>query len=1228
MEYLKKVTCMILFLSLFLINFTSASIYYEEGNQTYEIDTWVPTWLGGDGYSNVTLISNTDQCLVNCEFHLSGYNEEPVSLIDEIEFLDRSGNDASGKLTDVSFKLGTYQLVEKNNETYGLSCENISTENGTIQTCDRVLISNNTYEEYEMVWQDYLGEELDGYWELKTTAKKTPNSAMDWVITFRGKRLSEWAWWDSSWQKKREINLTEVSGTDLDNYSMLVYVPYDSDMNVDFSDLRFLDSSETTELNYWIQNSTNSSFAWAWVVLDNLTADSSKNIYMYYGNSLATSPTYSGGISYNAGTKTITTDKYKVTFSTQNVASIEFIDAGTTKNYMATGVNNAGTIGFAQTTSASNSYSLNVNTSGYMKITVSYQVKHNDGGSSVLGVMKEVWEFYSNRDHIKVTSSWTETQAGDVNKYIAWTSGTTDHHYINSAGNWATKTTAQNIGPGDSSENSEIVGLNSLGVGAWLDLRSGYYYGMITKDTLPANNMYSSWATTTSYYYNPLDSQDWGNGIHINNQQATAGALEAYIFYSDDKTKINQVLQPNYTIGSEKSQTGTISVNFVTPPTPINYANISEEEITIEVDATYQNSSLTNISYDFYDVNGTLLSYLYNNETYQINVTFPDSKYHYNVTICGTEYILSSTICASTETRYLNHDVNPPIISVTSPSGTYDYIYEGLTLDLNWTAADYGEGLDSCWYTYAGDTVYLNCSQNTTELNYSTGKNNLTFYANDTFGNQANQSVSLDYIILDYGETYTSTVTETTPNTISRILNIPGDSVSSIVLDYNGTNYTTTLGYSGGNYSVSSTVIAPSVDTDSNITISHYITIGGSTYKTYESTQTIQALNLSSCTGGDVILNLSLFDEETKAELNGTIEINAMLMSVLSGEEVESVLLNAEDVQNVQICLDPISSIINFYLDAYIRYYSNDYATEFYFIKQASLGEYPINVSLFDLNLNSSTEFLLRYRGETLTEIEGAIIQLLRYYTSYGGYETVEAPETSISGTAVAHIDLNTNKYRAIVVKDGEILDIFENVVFDCENELSGQCEQNLYADLTAYNTIGAGSLNDFSYSVSDTGSSLITTFSIPSGSSSSVNVLVTQRDQFGNETACNQTITTSSGSLECEYSETIGDSYVLLEVSKNGEQQFEEEYYVSDSDEIEWGGLNWLAMFVLLLSLSLMAISSPEWIIGNAIITFIIGGALWLVTGMNIVVGLGLLIWLIIAAIILILEIAKQEDR
>ncbi len=98
-------------------------------------------------------------------------------------------------------------------------------------------------------------------------------------------------WFNSSWIYEKQINITENSGNNLTNYSILLYINYTKDTNsnakIDFSDLRFLDSTKIEALGYWIINKSNGNYAYVWVKVPELIANSNTSIYMYYGNSLA-----------------------------------------------------------------------------------------------------------------------------------------------------------------------------------------------------------------------------------------------------------------------------------------------------------------------------------------------------------------------------------------------------------------------------------------------------------------------------------------------------------------------------------------------------------------------------------------------------------------------------------------------------------------------------------------------------------------------------------------------------------------------------------------------------------------------------------------------------------------------------------------------------------------------------------------------------------------------------
>ncbi|MDD3292613.1 MAG: DUF2341 domain-containing protein [Candidatus Pacebacteria bacterium] len=99
-----------------------------------------------------------------------------------------------------------------------------------------------------------------------------------------------WTWscetegttWLEGYDYRKEVEFTN-SGSVLTNYQMQITVSYDSDMQVDFDDIRFTDSTGITELNYWRESKVDSSTATFWVKVPSIASGSS-SIYMYYGN--------------------------------------------------------------------------------------------------------------------------------------------------------------------------------------------------------------------------------------------------------------------------------------------------------------------------------------------------------------------------------------------------------------------------------------------------------------------------------------------------------------------------------------------------------------------------------------------------------------------------------------------------------------------------------------------------------------------------------------------------------------------------------------------------------------------------------------------------------------------------------------------------------------------------------------------------------------------------------
>ena len=103
------------------------------------------------------------------------------------------------------------------------------------------------------------------------------------------------AWYNTDWQYRRATTIDNSSNSSsLTNYQVRIDLTssnFDfSKANSDGSDIRFTDSDGTTLIDFWIEKwDSSGQTATLWAEVPSVPASSSKDIYMYYGNSGATS---------------------------------------------------------------------------------------------------------------------------------------------------------------------------------------------------------------------------------------------------------------------------------------------------------------------------------------------------------------------------------------------------------------------------------------------------------------------------------------------------------------------------------------------------------------------------------------------------------------------------------------------------------------------------------------------------------------------------------------------------------------------------------------------------------------------------------------------------------------------------------------------------------------------------------------------------------------------------
>jgi len=164
------------------------------------------------------------------------------------------------------------------------------------------------------VWEEteekgYTEIRFCGNFERERVGGKGWVIALDHVPEFKNETYTNYTWWNDSWPYRRNItiNNTQNSNTLID-YQVLINITYDSDMNSNFSDLRFTwyNSSDDTEIEipYCLGKdcdffpvpsgeinltTVNGEFTDVIIKVPKIPSNGYTTIYVYYGNSNATS---------------------------------------------------------------------------------------------------------------------------------------------------------------------------------------------------------------------------------------------------------------------------------------------------------------------------------------------------------------------------------------------------------------------------------------------------------------------------------------------------------------------------------------------------------------------------------------------------------------------------------------------------------------------------------------------------------------------------------------------------------------------------------------------------------------------------------------------------------------------------------------------------------------------------------------------------------------------------
>lgn len=469
---------------------------------------------------------------------------------------------------------------------------------------------------------------------------------------------------------------------------------------------------------------------------------------------------------------------------------------------------------------------------------------------------------------------------------------------------------------------------------------------------------------------------------------------------------------------------------------------------------------------------------------------------------------------------------------------------------------------------------------------------------------------------------------------------ISGLAVQTGTLIYNNTEFTSIRTTVDGDSIFTSTIDVPRVSADINISFNWNLTLndglGNQLFQVVNSSQQVNALSIDDCTVNTrVVLNYTIFDEGSLLKListdeNTTGEVELTFSSISNNALAGNFSQNYSKINSFAVCVaqDTFESS-SFRMDVITSYKADDYVKEFHNIQNFTIqnSTQTQNISLFDLKTTDSQEFLINFKDSSFLPVQDALIDITRKYIGDGVFRSVEIPKTDNDGNTLGHFVLSDEIYTIIVTKEGQTLGTFANIKAVCENQATGDCKINLRQVGATIQPFNFDEEHNVQYTLTfnETSRVVESIFTNLDGSSTTMLLNVTKFDNFGNETVCFQSLTTSAGTLSCTVPASLGNLTLVAELSVDGDLIARAFFTIQDDPFDVFGDTRIILALIFVITLPLMFLTSGS----VAVIMGIVGvGAVMLfnIISKGTFLGVGsTLLWLAIAGGILLWKISRR---
>lgn len=353
------------------------------------------------------------------------------------------------------------------------------------------------------------------------------------------------------------------------------------------------------------------------------------------------------------------------------------------------------------------------------------------------------------------------------------------------------------------------------------------------------------------------------------------------------------------------------------------------------------------------------------------------------------------------------------------------------------------------------NTLFNNSPMTKINSTYFEGSNitaNQTYYnatitCVNTNGDTTTKKYQLWTYYYNYSLVYEPEVISTATTTQKIIVDTaPTITLDNALLEYDGTNYTTSRTKDGDRYEVTKTIETDVVDNDENKTFKWYLFFNVLNATTNSTNQTIRAFGVSNCSSvGNESLHFYIRNETSDALVSGTAE-NEFKVWYADANKYKIVNWKETGVNNYDVCIYP--DIGTLHADYTIKYYASSYDTR---IKQDNMVNLNTTIQNITLYLGSNTQTINIHISDTNDNaIQNAIVKIFLKDLSTGELKEVESIQTDHEGLAQAKLQTQDNIYKFEIWYGGE--NVYNSSEFKITStDIYFQIDLTKYTDLEDY---------------------------------------------------------------------------------------------------------------------------------------------------------------------------------